>query len=137
MDTAPAFSMGMGPSSSIARHAAGNPLYLRRRRRVPIEYNHAMWSSPAPPQRANPSGIRAKLTPRARWVAGFALLAFAAGAALAVTPGLGFSRSVTPGLVQRYAAKFGPNVNARISGWQEFVRSIPAARTPASADNLP
>ncbi len=110
-------------------------MYLRRRRPVPIEYNHAMWSCPAPPPRANPAGIRAKLAPPARWLAGFALLAFTAGAALAATPGLGFSRSVTPGLVQRYAAKFGPNVRARISGWQEFVRS--AAPAPASADNLP
>ena len=95
-----------------------------------------MWSCPAPP-RANPASIRAKLAPRARWLAGLALLAFAAGAAPAATPGLGFSRSVTPGLVQRYAAKFGPSVGARISGWQEFVRSTAAARAPASADNLP
>lgn len=91
-----------------------------------------MWSCPVPPPRANPASICAEFAPPARWLAGFALLAFAAAAAPAAAPGLGFSRSVTPGLVQRYAAKFGPNVRARISGWQEFVRS-----TPPSADQLP
>jgi predicted transglutaminase-like cysteine proteinase len=96
-----------------------------------------MWSCPAPPPRANPASIRAKLAPPARWLAGFTLLAFAVGAVPAAAPGLGFSRSVTPGLVQRYAAKFGPNVDARIGGWQEFVRSTPPARAPASADKLP
>ena len=60
----------------------------------------------------------------------------AAGAALAASEGLGFSSSVTPGLVAHYAAKFGPEVRNGISGWQEFVRSIPPERRPPSGGEL-
>ncbi len=56
------------------------------------------------------------------------------GAALAATQELGFSRSVTPGLVQRYAARFGPQSRTRIAGWQEFVRSAAAAPRPVGDD---
>ncbi|MBE0622964.1 MAG: transglutaminase-like cysteine peptidase [Burkholderiales bacterium] len=54
------------------------------------------------------------------------------GAVLAATQELGFSRSVTPGLVQRYAAKFGPESRTRIAGWQAFVRSTAAAPRPSA-----
>lgn len=61
-------------------------------------------------------------------------IAVAAGIALGAT-GLGFSRSVTPGLVQRYTAKFGAEVPARISGWQAFVRSVsPEPRRDAAGE---
>ena len=66
---------------------------------------------------------------RAAWLAPLALVLSAADAA-AQEPG--FSRSVTPGLVQRYAAKFGAAVMPRIGGWQEFVRSVPAAQRQSS-----
>ena len=62
------------------------------------------------------------------WLAYLMLSAVAAGAALAASEGLGFSSSVTPGLVAHYAAKFGPEVRPRISRWQEFVRSVPPER---------
>lgn len=50
------------------------------------------------------------------------------GAVLAAAQELGFSRSVTPGLVERYAAQFGAPGRTRIVAWQEFVRSVPAER---------
>lgn len=85
----------------------------------------------APPRlRASSDGKHAHVpVPRLPlWLAQLALLALGLGMALAATRELGFSRSVTAGLVERYAARFGPPVRTRISGWQEFVRSIPAER---------
>jgi predicted transglutaminase-like cysteine proteinase len=64
-------------------------------------------------------------------LASLALFAIVVGVALAAAPGLGFSRSVTPGLVARYAAKFGPDARARIGSWQQFIRSIAAKQIPA------
>lgn len=64
------------------------------------------------------------------------LLAIAPGVASAAVQGLGFSRSVTPGLVTRYTAKFGPEVGTRIGGWQQFVRSVPAERRQLAGDEL-
>lgn len=55
---------------------------------------------------------------------------------LAATPGLGFSRSVTPGLMQRYAAKFGPDSRVRINGWQQFVASVAAERQQRPGSDL-
>ena len=65
-------------------------------------------------------------------LASLALLAVLVGVALAAATGLGFSRSVTPGLVARYAAKFGPDAGARIGGWQQFMRSIAAKQRPGN-----
>ncbi len=56
-----------------------------------------------------------------------ALAAFGAAAALlAAGLELGFSRSVTPGLVRHYTALFGSRVPAQLGGWQEFVRRAQA-----------
>lgn len=85
----------------------------------------------APPRlRASPDGNRAdaRVPRRLCWLAHLLLLALGLGVALAAAHELGFSRSVTSGLVERYAAKFGPAGRTRISGWQQFVRSIPAER---------
>ncbi len=71
-----------------------------------------------------------------RRLASLLLIAIAAGIALAAAQGLGFSRSVTPGLVQRYAARFGPEVPPRIGGWQAFVRSVPPEPRPDAAGEL-
>jgi predicted transglutaminase-like cysteine proteinase len=70
------------------------------------------------------------------WLAHFTLLAFSMGTALAAPQGLGFSRSVTPGLVARYAARFGPESRTRISDWQQFVRSVTAGQRPGPASDL-
>jgi predicted transglutaminase-like cysteine proteinase len=70
------------------------------------------------------------------WPAYLALLALALSVVLAATQGLGFSRSVTRGLVERYAMKFGPDTRTRIGGWQEFVRSVAAERQQRSGNDL-
>ena len=64
------------------------------------------------------------------------LSAIVAGTVLAASQGLGFSSSVTPGLVARYAAQFGPEVRTRISSWQEFVRSVPPQQRRLSGGEL-
>ncbi len=61
-----------------------------------------------------------------------------AAALLAAGPELGFSRSVTPGLVRHYQALFGARVPERLGGWQDFVRrarvqSPPDRGAPAEA----
>jgi predicted transglutaminase-like cysteine proteinase len=70
------------------------------------------------------------------WLTYLALFAIGVSMVLAATQGLGFSRSVTPGLVERFAAKFGPGSSTRISGWQEFVRAFPAERRQFSGNEL-
>lgn len=65
-----------------------------------------------------------------------ALVAVVAGAALAAAPGLGFSSSVTPGLVARYAAKFGPGARTRIAEWQQFIRSVAAQQQKHPGSDL-
>lgn len=77
-----------------------------------------------------PSRIRARARARREpgWYAYLAVFAIGASAVLAATPELGFSRSITPGLVERYAAKYGPDSRTRIRGWKEFVRAIAAER---------
>ena len=57
-----------------------------------------------------------------------ALFALGAGVVLAAAQDLGLSRSVTPGLIERYAGKFGAEARTRLRGWQEFVRTVPAER---------
>ena len=81
-------------------------------------------------------GAAGRAPPQPGWLGYLALPMLAAGMALAAAQGLGFSRSVTPGLVQRYAAKFGPEAGTRIGGWQEFVRSISAEGRQPSAREL-
>jgi len=88
---------------------------------------------------ANPgssSGTDARRRRGLRRLAYLALLTIGAGMALAATQGLGFSRSVTAGLVQRYAARFGADSRSRIDGWQQFVASVSAERRPAAAGEL-
>jgi predicted transglutaminase-like cysteine proteinase len=87
---------------------------------------------------AKPDRIRAEPERRrgAGWLTYLALFVIGVSVVLAATQGLGFSRSVTPGLVARFAAKFGPDSRTRISGWQEFVRSIPAGRRQGSGNDL-
>jgi len=70
-----------------------------------------------------------------RGLAQLLLFAIGASVAFAATQGLGFSRSVTQGTVERYAARFGPDTRTRIVGWQDFVRSVaPVPRAPAGDD---
>ena len=57
------------------------------------------------------------------------------GLAFAATQELGFSRSVTPGLVRHYAAKFGPQVPSRLAAWQEFVHAT-GSMQQVFGDNL-
>jgi predicted transglutaminase-like cysteine proteinase len=58
------------------------------------------------------------------WRAYAALLAFGVSVVLAAAQGLGFSSSVTTGLVERYVRNFGQGARDRIGGWQQFIRSI-------------
>ena len=94
--------------------------------------------SPLPGDRVRLDGFRAtgrrmRQLIRAAWLAPIAL---GVGAVSAATQEPGFSRSVTPGLVQRYAAKFGPEVGTRIGGWREFVRAAPAGQRPPSGGDV-
>ena len=57
---------------------------------------------------------------RAALGAGLCLLLLAS--ALAATGELGFSRSVTPGLIARYAGQFGSGVRGRLEAWKGLVR---------------
>lgn len=69
---------------------------------------------------------------RAVAAAGLVLL-FVLGWALAAD--LGFSRSVTPGLVAKLAQRFGPAARGRVEGWAVFVRETEGrARARAGAD---
>jgi len=70
------------------------------------------------------------------WLAGLALFAIGVSLVLAATQELGFSRSVTRGLVERYAAKFGLESRSRIGGWQAFVRSAVSERRQDTASEL-
>ncbi|MBI5909864.1 MAG: transglutaminase-like cysteine peptidase [Betaproteobacteria bacterium] len=60
------------------------------------------------------------------WPKYLALAALGINLALAATRELGFSRSVTPGLVERFSAKFGRGSSTRLGNWQGFVRAVPA-----------
>lgn len=68
-----------------------------------------------------------------RWRVNLVLFTLGAGVALAAAQGLGFSSSVTPGLVERFTARFGAASRTRIGGWQEFARSFPAERRQLSS----
>jgi predicted transglutaminase-like cysteine proteinase len=60
------------------------------------------------------------------WILYLALFALGFDPARAATHELGFSRSVTPGLVEHLSARFGEGSRVRIGDWQGFVRSVPA-----------
>jgi predicted transglutaminase-like cysteine proteinase len=54
---------------------------------------------------------------------------------LAATAELGFSRSITAGLVERYTALFGVSARTRLKSWQDFIQSANPglkAASPAS-----
>lgn len=91
----------------------------------------------APPPELKPTPVRrCAATVRQRrggWLACVALLTLGASVVLAASQGLGFSLSVTRGLVERYAAKFGPHSRTRIGGWQEFVRATADGRRQDAA----
>jgi predicted transglutaminase-like cysteine proteinase len=70
------------------------------------------------------------------WLAHLALFALGMSVVLATTLGLGFSRSVTPGLVERLAAQFGPDSRTRIGDWREFVGSVAAERRQRPRNDL-
>jgi predicted transglutaminase-like cysteine proteinase len=93
-------------------------------------------TAPSPRRRSEPGRTRATdPAPRRAGRLGLLLLvALGLGAALAASQELGFSRSVTPGLVERYAARFGPQSRTRIAGWQEFVRSRAVAPRPSGGE---
>jgi predicted transglutaminase-like cysteine proteinase len=55
-----------------------------------------------------------------------AVLAPLLGAAIAVSAELGFSRSMTPGLIVLRERQFGKGARARLEGWQSFVRETAA-----------
>jgi predicted transglutaminase-like cysteine proteinase len=89
---------------------------------------------PPADRRAIPDRIRTAAR-TLRWFRHLALFALGLGMVLAAAHELGYSRSVTPGLVERYAARFGPDARTRIGGWQEFVRSIPTERRQISGND--
>ena len=57
------------------------------------------------------------------WTAAAALCAAMIAAAFAAAGEPGFSRSVTPGLIDYFARLFGQGARGRLEGWREFVRS--------------
>ena len=67
-----------------------------------------------------------------RWFRCLALFILGAGAAFAATRELGFSRSVTPGLVERYSGQFGQAARDRLGGWQAFIRTRTTAQSAGS-----
>jgi predicted transglutaminase-like cysteine proteinase len=99
-----------------------------------------MCSRHAPPAgfeakpRSNCAGAPARRRPA--WHSCLAVFVLVAGAALASAYELGFSRSITKGLVEHFAGKFGPGSRTRLAGWQEFVRAVPADRRQVSGNEL-
>ena len=105
-----------------------------------IGYNRTMSSrSVSPCNFAATSGqiqLRSLRRRALRCGAFLALLVLGASATLAASNELGFSRSVTKGLVEHFTAKFGAGSKARILGWQDFVRAVPAERRQLVANEL-
>ena len=60
------------------------------------------------------------------WILYPLLAALGINLALGATRELGFSRSVTPGLADKFSAKFGQGSKRRIGDWQAFLRTFPA-----------
>lgn len=71
---------------------------------------------------------RLKFARGASWAGLYVLLL---ASAIAASGQLGFSRSVTPGLIVRYVGLFGPSARGRLEGWKEFVRGILSRTGPA------
>jgi predicted transglutaminase-like cysteine proteinase len=65
--------------------------------------------------------IRSSLKP-ARALSLVGLYGLLLAGAMAAPAELGFSRSVTPGLITHYAGRFGSGVRGRLEGWNGFVR---------------
>lgn len=64
------------------------------------------------------------MDPARRWAVPCAIvLAAAIAVSVAASSELGFSRSITPGLVAHQVRLFGPGARGRLEGWKEFVRS--------------
>lgn len=105
-----------------------------------IKYNRAMFAPIVPTVGLGATLIR--IRPAARrpripaWLSYLALFAIVVSVALAASPGLGYSSSVTPGLIARYAAKFGPEVKLRIGAWQQFIRSMKTRQARHPGDDL-
>ena len=100
----------------------------------PVSSRHIPPISPsAKPPRIG-AGFEAQRGPG--WLIYLALFALGVSVVLEATQELGFSRSVTPGLVAHLAAKFGPGGRTRIGGWQEFVRAFAAGRPRLSDTDL-
>ena len=57
------------------------------------------------------------------FLAGLAALAVALAIFLAWSDELGFSSSLTPGLIEQLARKFGADAKIRLADWQKFIRS--------------
>jgi len=70
----------------------------------------------------NVCGYRLGLARTAIWIL-LAAAAIAAGAAE-----LGYSRSVTPGLIAHFGRQFGQGARDRLEGWKEFVRGSSGAK---------
>ena len=69
----------------------------------------------------NPAAVPAR---RGRcWYAYLAVFILGTNMAWAAAPDLGFSRSVTKGLVEQLSARYGAASRTRIADWQEFVRA--------------
>lgn len=64
----------------------------------------------------------------ASWAGLYVLLL---ASAIAASGQLGFSRSVTPGLIAHYLGLFGPSARGRLEGWKDFVRGIAGRTGPA------
>ncbi len=62
------------------------------------------------------------------WITYLALFFIGVGMVFAASRELGFSSSVTAGLVEHLAAKFGPGSTRRIGDWQGFIRAFPTER---------
>ena len=71
-----------------------------------------------------------------RWYAYLAVFIIGTNMAWAASPDLGFSSSVTKGLVERLAARFGAASRTRIADWQEFVRASRAEQRRHPQDEL-
>lgn len=68
-----------------------------------------------------------------RWAA---LCVALAVAAFARSGEEGFSRSVTPGLLDQYARQFGAGARGRLEAWRQFVQANASKRLPAGLSDV-
>ena len=71
-----------------------------------------------------PALIRRYASPRGPFLGGLAALAAALAICIAWSDELGFSTSLTPGLIEQLARKFGADAKVRLAAWQKFVLSL-------------